>query len=86
MKIQTVVRASVGLALALGLVGCTMKTTTESIQAWKAEGKTGKIIKLLYDPQQATRLEALEALVEMKAPDALAPFAGLVQGSGHDHC
>ena len=65
------------LGLVLGLTGCGYKTTTEAIQAYKADGKTAKIIKLIYDPIQANRVEAIEALAEIQAKEALEPLAGL---------
>lgn len=77
MKKITTGHASIILGLVLSLSGCGYETTTEAIAAYKAEGKTEQIIKLLYDPMQATRIEAIEALAEIQAKEALEPLAGL---------
>ena len=59
------------LSVILGLTaGCQFKTKSEAIQDYKAKGKTAKIIPYIHDPQQAIRLEAIEALVDLRASDA----------------
>jgi HEAT repeat protein len=66
------------LSVILGLTaGCQFKTKSEAIQDYKAKGKTAKIIPYIHDPQQAIRLEAIEALVDLRASDAVAPFGSL---------
>jgi HEAT repeat protein len=77
MKVSTAGYASILLGLVLGLSGCGYETQSEAIAAWKQQGKTAKIIKLLYDPQQATRIEAINALAEMQAKDAIDPLGAL---------
>ncbi|MDH3982428.1 MAG: HEAT repeat domain-containing protein, partial [Kiritimatiellaceae bacterium] len=77
MKKIMIGNAALILGLVLSLSGCGYKTETEAIQAWKAEGKTQKIIKLLHAPQQATRVEAIEALAELRAKEALEPLSTL---------
>jgi HEAT repeat protein len=70
-------RATMLIGLVLTLSGCDSRTKSEAIEEWKAEGKSGKIIKLIYDPVQADRLEAITALGDMRAKDALQPLGGL---------
>lgn len=77
MKRITAGHAFILLGLFLGLTGCGYESTTEAIAAYKAEGKTDKIIKLLYDPIQANRVEAIEALADIQAKEALEPLAEL---------
>jgi HEAT repeat protein len=77
MKVLTAGYASVLVGLVLSLFGCGYESQSEAIQAWKMQGKTEKIIKVLYDPQQATRLEAIDALVELQAKDAIVPLGAL---------
>ncbi|MDF7807505.1 HEAT repeat domain-containing protein [Pontiellaceae bacterium B12219] len=77
MKVSTAGYASILLGLMVGLSGCGYETQSEAIQAWKQQGKTEKIIKLLYDPQQGTRIEAINALAELQAKEAIEPLGSL---------
>ncbi|MDF7826187.1 HEAT repeat domain-containing protein [Pontiellaceae bacterium B12227] len=65
------------LCLVLSLTGCSQKTKSEAIQDWKLKGNTEKIIQQLADPQQAICLEAIDALVELQAKDAIEPLGAL---------
>lgn len=77
MKKITAGHASILLGLVLSLTGCGYESTTEAIAAWKAQGKTEKIIELIYDPVQATRVEGIQALGDIQAKEALEPLVGL---------
>lgn len=65
------------LCLIGGLTGCAPQDKSVAIVEWKANGRADKIIKLLIDPVQAIRLEAIEALAEMKAEEAIQPLGTL---------
>lgn len=77
MKSVMISRVAIVLALVLGLSGCAPQDKSAAIQKWKAEGNSAKIIKLLQDPLQAIRVEAIEALAGMKDTGALAPLGEL---------
>lgn len=77
MKMTAVGKVLVVLGLVLGLAGCEPQDKSAAILKWQAEGKTEKIIKLLYDPVQAIRVEAIEALAGMQAKEAFAPLGEL---------
>ncbi len=65
------------LCLIAGLTGCAPQDKSLAIVEWQADGRADKIIKLLIDPVQAIRLEAIEALAEMKAEEAIQPLGTL---------
>ena len=64
-----------GLLLALGLAGC--QRTPEDIEKWKAAGNTAKLVEATEDARQFMRLAAIEALAELKDPEAIPPLTSL---------
>lgn len=64
-----------GLAILLGLGGC--KRDPRDIAKWKAEGNTKKLISATGDYRQFVRIDAIEALEELKAKEAITPLAAL---------
>ncbi len=68
-----------GLAILLGLAGC--KRDPRDIAKWKAEGKTGKLISATGDHRQFVRIDAIKALAELKAKEAIEPLVALFSDS-----
>lgn len=75
MNRNKIILAFGGLALLLGLTGC--DTTPQDIEEWKAKENTKKLISALDDHRQFMRVEAIEALLEMKSTEAIDPLATL---------
>ncbi|MDF7826149.1 HEAT repeat domain-containing protein [Pontiellaceae bacterium B12227] len=77
MKISHFIRIALGSCLALSLVSC--ETEPDDIAKWKAEGNTGKLVKTLTDSRQFMRLDAINALAELKDETSVDPLGALVQ-------
>lgn len=58
------------------LAGC--ETQPEDIAKWKAEKNTGKLVKTLEDGRQFMRLDAINALAEIKAEQAVDALGALI--------
>ncbi len=61
----------------MALTGC--DTKPEDIAKWKAEKNTGKLVKTLGDERQFMRLEAIKALAEIGAADAVNALGALLK-------
>jgi HEAT repeat protein len=77
MKSVSLIRFASTALLAFALTGCEVKP--QDIEKWKAEGNTAKLIKALKDSRQSIRLEAINALEELNAENAVAALGALIQ-------
>ena len=77
MKSNRLIYIFTMLLFTLSLAGC--ETKPQQIAQWKAEGNTGKLIKVLNDPRQFMRIDAINALSELKAVDAIEPLGALIK-------
>ncbi|QBG46023.1 HEAT repeat domain-containing protein [Verrucomicrobia bacterium S94] len=64
-------------ATAILLAGC--QPNPDDIETWKAENNTGRLIKALNDERQFMRLQAIEALKELNAENAVNPLGALLK-------